>query len=101
LLYGRWPRLEGPKGINKVFHSETESDIDKLSDAQRAEEALGVKESYDSIVKLKDNIGTNINGWLIGSILGNRVFFNGNWLQRAAGALAGIYGNSAEEAVYH
>jgi hypothetical protein len=75
-------------------------ELDKLSEAQKAEEALGVKEGYDSIVKLKDNIGTNVNGWLIGSILGDRAFFNGNWLQRAAGALAGIYGNSAEEAVY-
>lgn len=32
--------------------------------------------------------------------MGDRAFFNGNWLLRAAGALAGIYGNSAEEAVY-
>jgi hypothetical protein len=44
-------------------------DLEKLSDAQKAEEAVGVKEGYDSIVKLKDDIGKNINGWLIGSIL--------------------------------
>jgi len=41
-----------------------------------------------------------INGWLVGSILGDRAFFHGDFLLRAAGALAGIYGNSAEEAVY-
>jgi hypothetical protein len=75
-------------------------DLDKLSDAEKAEEALGVKEGYDAIVKQKDDIGKNINGWLVGSILGDRAFFNGNWLLRAAGALAGIYGNSAVEAVY-
>ncbi len=75
-------------------------DLDKLSDTEKAEEALGVKEGYDAIVKQKDEIGKNINGWLVGSILGDRAFFNGNWLLRAAGALAGIYGNSAEEAVY-
>jgi hypothetical protein len=75
-------------------------DIATLSEGQKAEEALGVKEGYDEIVKQKDNIGKNINGWLIGSLLGDRAFFHGNWLLRAAGALAGIYGNSAEEAVY-
>ena len=75
-------------------------DLDKLPDTEKAEEALGVKEGYDAIVKQKDEIGKNINGWLVGSMLGDRAFFNGNWLLRAAGALAGIYGNSAEEAVY-
>jgi hypothetical protein len=75
-------------------------DLDKLSEAEKAEEAVGVKEGYDSIVKQKDEIGKNINGWLIGSALGDRAFFHGNWLLRAAAALAGIYGNSAEEAVY-
>jgi hypothetical protein len=62
--------------------------------------ALGIKEAYESIEKQKDNIGKNINGWLVGSALGDRTFFHGNWLLRAAAALAGIYGNSAEEAVY-
>jgi hypothetical protein len=75
-------------------------DVDKLSDVEKAEEGLAVKEGYDSIVKQKDDIGKNINGWLVGSALGDRAFFNGNWRLRAAGALAGIYGNSAEEAVY-
>src|SRR5271165_1784855 len=75
-------------------------DLEKLSEAEKAEEALGVKEGYDSIVKQRDEIGKNVNGWLVGSALGDRAFFNGNWLLRAAGALAGIYGNSADEAVY-
>jgi len=75
-------------------------DFDKLSDADKAEEALGVKEAYDQISQKKDAIGKNINGWLVGSALGDSAFYNGNWLLRAAGALAGIYGNSAIEAVY-
>ena len=75
-------------------------DFDKLSDAHKAEMALGIKEGYDAIEKQRDNIGKDINGWLIGSVLGDRAFFHGNFLLRAAGALAGIYGNSAEEAVY-
>jgi|HubBroStandDraft_2_1064218.scaffolds.fasta_scaffold03928_6 hypothetical protein len=75
-------------------------DFDKLPEGQKAEMALGIKEAYESIEKQKDNIGKNINGWLVGSALGDRTFFHGNWLLRAAAALAGIYGNSAEEAVY-
>jgi hypothetical protein len=42
----------------------------------------------------------NINGWAVSSFFGNSAFFNGNWLLRAAGAKAGIYGNDAEEATY-
>jgi hypothetical protein len=75
-------------------------DFAKLSDAHKAEMALGIKEGFDAIEKLKDNIGKDINGWQVGSILGDRAFFNGNFLLRAAAAMAGIYGNSAVEAVY-
>jgi hypothetical protein len=75
-------------------------DVDKLSEAQKAEEAIGVKEGYDAIVQKKDNIGKNVNGWLISSGFGDRAFYNGDWLLRAAAALAGIYGNIAAEAVY-
>mgnify|MGYP003694176821 CR=1 FL=1 len=41
-----------------------------------------------------------INGWKVGSFFGDRAFFHGNWLLRAAGAKAGIYGNDAVEATY-
>ncbi|MBX3076101.1 DUF1254 domain-containing protein [Candidatus Obscuribacterales bacterium] len=75
-------------------------ELEKLSDADKTAEALAVKDGYDSIAKRRDNIGNNINGWLIGSILGDRAFYHGDWVMRAAGAMAGIYGNSAEEAVY-
>lgn len=75
-------------------------ELENLSDAEKTAEALAVKDGYDSIAKRRDNIGNNINGWLIGSILGDRAFYHGDWLMRAAGAMAGIYGNSAEEAVY-
>ena len=33
-------------------------------------------------------------------MLGDAAFFNGDWLLRAVGAQAGIYGNSAVEATY-
>ena len=75
-------------------------DFEKLSDAHKAEFALAIEEGYDAIEHQRNNFGKVVNGWLIGSILGDRAFFHGDWLLRAAGALAGIYGNSAEEAVY-
>ena len=46
----------------------------------------------------KDNIGKQINGWNVG--FGDLAFYHRNWLLRVAGALAGTYGNSAEEARY-
>jgi hypothetical protein len=75
-------------------------DPGKLPDAQKAELGLGVKEGYDSIAKQRDNIGKNINGWLVGSAFGDRAFYHGDYLLRAAAALAGIYGNDAVEATY-
>jgi hypothetical protein len=66
----------------------------------KLEIALGMKDGDEKIDKAVANIGKNINGWRVGSILGDRAFFHGDWLLRAAGAKAGIYGNSAVEAVY-
>ena len=99
------PPVEEEKALRAKFatigiEADKPFDFDKLSEAHKAEMALGIKEGYDEIEKQKENIGKNVNGWLIGSVLGDRAFFNGNFLLRAAGALAGIYGNSAEEAVY-
>ena len=75
-------------------------DTANLSDAQKTELADGVKEGFDAITKQVGEIGKDINGWQVGSAFGNRAFFNGNFLLRAAAAKAGIYGNDAEEAVY-
>ena len=43
---------------------------------------------------------TDINGWQVGSLPGDEAHYNGNWLERAGTAKAGLYGNSAVEAVY-
>jgi hypothetical protein len=75
-------------------------DLTKLSDVQKAELGLAVKEGYEAIEKQKDSIGKNINGWNVGAAFGNRAFYNGNYLLRAGSALAGIYGNDAIEAMY-
>lgn len=75
-------------------------ELDKLSDADKAELALGLKEGYDAIEKQRNDMGKDINGWRVGSSFGDRAFYNGNYLLRAAAALAGIYGNDAVEAMY-
>ena len=61
---------------------------------------LGVKAGYDSIAKRRGEIGTEVNGWRVGSAFGDRAFFHGDYQLRAAAALAGIYGNDAVEALY-
>ena len=75
-------------------------DFKDLDAAHKAEVAVGVKEGYEKIDKARDNLGKDINGWGVGSAFGDRSFYNGNFLLRAAAALAGIYGNDAVEAMY-
>jgi hypothetical protein len=75
-------------------------DYNKLTDGQKGELDLAIKDGYDAIVRQRDSIGKNINGWIVGSAFGGRDFYHGDFLLRAAAAMAGIYGNDAEEAMY-
>lgn len=60
----------------------------------------GVKAAQTQVHERMASIGKRINGWQVGSAFGNRDFYKGDWLLRAAAAQAGIFGNNAEEAVY-
>jgi hypothetical protein len=71
-----------------------------LSDAHKAAVLVGMKEGDDKIDKFLSGGIKDINGWKIGSFMGDRAFYNGNWLMRAAAAKGGIYGNDAVEATY-
>jgi hypothetical protein len=74
--------------------------VKDLSPEQQEQVGLGMK---DGEAKIEQYIGTgvkDINGWKVGSFFGDRDFFNGNWLKRAAAAKGGIYGNDAVEAMY-
>jgi hypothetical protein len=75
-------------------------DFKDLSPEHKAAFGLAIKEAFDKISKTSGEIGKNINGWSVGSGFGDRAFYNGNWLLRAAAAKAGIYGNDAVEAMY-
>ena len=75
-------------------------DENKLSDAQKAELALGVKEGFDAVEKASSSIGKDINGWRVAAAQGDRAFYHGDDLLLAAAAKMGIYGNNSDEATY-
>ncbi len=75
-------------------------DSSKLSEVEKAELALGLEEGYKAIKGKVDEIGKEVNGWRVGSAFGDREFYKGNFLLRAGAAMAGIYGNNADEAMY-
>jgi hypothetical protein len=81
-------------GPGKTFNFKDLSLEDKL------EIAVGMKEGERKVDEVVKNIGKEINGWRIGSAQGDDAYFHGDWLKRAAGAKAGIYGNDPEEATY-
>jgi hypothetical protein len=66
----------------------------------KLEVGLGMKEGDKKVDEKVATLGKDINGWRVGSAFGDRAFYNGDWLLRAAAARAGIYGNDADEAMY-
>jgi len=71
-----------------------------LSAEHKAAILLGMKAGEDAVDKYLASGMTSINGWQVGSFFGDRAFYNGDWLMRAAAAKGGIFGNSAVEAMY-
>jgi hypothetical protein len=71
-----------------------------LPPEHKKEIAAGMQAGQAKVNEGVATAGSNINGWRVSAMLGDATFFNGNWLLRAIGAQAGIYGNSAEEATY-
>ncbi len=75
--------------------------LDKLAVDERAELVTGVKSGMEKIKKRVETIGSDENGWRVATDgFGDRTAYKGDWLLRAAAAMAGIYGNSADEALY-
>ena len=81
-------------GAGKTFN------FKDLSLEHKAEILLGMKAGEDKVEKYLKGGMKNINGWEVGSLFGDRAFYNGDWLKRAAAAKGGIYGNDAVEAMY-
>ena len=81
-------------GANRAF------DFKDLSLEHKAEVGLGMKGGEDKVKQYLETGLTRVNGWIVVSPFGDRAFYDGNWLLRAAAAAAGILGNDAAEAVY-
>jgi hypothetical protein len=75
-------------------------DFKSLSTEQKEAFMLGMKAGDEKVDKFLASGVKNVNGWNIGSFFGDRAFFNGDWLKRAAAAKGGLYGNDAVEATY-
>jgi hypothetical protein len=75
-------------------------DFKALSPEQKAAVIEGVKAGEAKVKAFLAGGVKDVNGWKIGNWFGDRAFYNGNWLKRAAGAQGGIYGNDSVEATY-
>ncbi len=64
-----------------------------LSLEHKAAVLLAMKEGEEKVKKYFADGQRNINGWGVGSLFGDSAFYDGDWLKRAAAAMAGIYGN--------
>lgn len=81
-------------GAGKTFNFKDLSLEDKL------EIGLGMKEGERKVDAAVAGLGKEINGWRVSGAQGDAAYFGGDWLKRAAGAKAGIYGNNPDEATY-
>jgi hypothetical protein len=61
-------------------------DMKDLSAEHKAAMLLGMKEGDEAVDKYIASGGKVINGWNVGSFFGDRAFYNGDWLKRAAAA---------------
>lgn len=74
--------------------------INSLSPEQQRAMAEGMKAGAARVTRFVAEGATDVNGWQVGSLWGDSDFYDGDWLKRAGGARAGIYGNDAAEAMY-
>ncbi|MDP1762167.1 MAG: DUF1214 domain-containing protein, partial [Deltaproteobacteria bacterium] len=76
-------------------------DFEKLSLEHKLSMGLAIYLGYDKNKEKRQNLGKDVNGWRIStSGFGDRAAYHGDWLLRAAAAMAGMYGNDAVEALY-
>ena len=75
--------------------------LDKLTADQKSELEMGIKSGMEKIKKQLEAFGKIENGWRVTtSGIGDRSVYKGDWTYRAAVAMAGIYANDPDEAMY-
>ena len=76
-------------------------DASKLSPEQKEAVAAGMKAGFEKVKQHIAGFGKDENGWRVATGgFGDRDAYHGDWTERAAAAMAGIYGNDAVEALY-
>lgn len=75
-------------------------DADSLEDETRKAIYSGVNAARESIEAKVRTMDQKINGWGYTNVFGTREWYDGDYLLRAAGAMAGWGGNDAVEAFY-
>ena len=75
-------------------------DMSSLTPEQKVAMEEGMKSGDAKVTQFVASGAKDVNGWQVGSLWGDVNFYKGDWLKRAGGAMAGIYGNDAEEAMY-
>lgn len=73
---------------------------DRFTPDQQQELREGLQAAAAKIQGRAEQLGRDVNGWRVGAAFGDRQFYQGDWLLRAAAAKAGIYGNNVDEALY-
>ena len=75
-------------------------DFEKLPLEDKLAVGAGIKEGFEKIERERATLGDKVNGWRMTSGPGDRAAYGGDYLKRAAVALAGIYANDRVEAMY-
>lgn len=75
-------------------------DATTLDDATRAALQAGVDAAREAMGSKAQNLGDKVNGWDALDAFGNRDFYSGDYLLRAAAAMVGYLGNDKIEASY-
>jgi hypothetical protein len=75
-------------------------DFKSLPPEQKQAVVEGMRDGEAMVEKFVAGGVKNVNGWNIGDWFGDRGFYKGDWLKRAAAVTAGIYGNDSAEATY-
>jgi hypothetical protein len=91
-LMARFARI----GIGPGIPFDTKALRDDVREAIRA----GVTTARESLATKVRNFGRKVKGWSSSDVFGTREFYDGDYLLRAAAAMAGYGGNDVVEAVY-
>jgi len=75
-------------------------DADALSDEMRDALHAGIAAAQQTMTAKVRNFGQKANGWGSSDVFGTRVWYAGDYLLRAAAAMAGWGGNDVIEAIY-